>query len=236
MVAVVLVALDDHEIPVEDRRRARAQSERGEGGHRLPGEVTLCVVGVEALGTEIGVDHRAVGYWRRPGETAPAVAGVEDRPFVGRAIPEDLAGRGVECHDLERMLLVGGDAVGVNPVLFLSLTVLDGPLTRDDVAFDDGGEVDAVAPDNRGGHPCPRKLSLPHDVLVRSPFGGYLSVRRYALPAGPAPLGPVLGCRRRDRSSQNGHGEQQALQCTNVTHRMAPTTRGSVKRNEGQAT
>ncbi len=38
------------------------------------------------------------------------------------------------------MFLVGGDAVGVDPVLFLPLTVLDGTLSGDRLSLDDGGQ------------------------------------------------------------------------------------------------
>ena len=211
---------------MQDRRRAGAEPERREGRGRLPGEVALGVVRVEALGAEVGEDHGAVGHGRRPGEAAAPVAGVEDRPFVGRPVPEDLAGGGVESEHLERVLLVGGDAVGVDPVLFLPMRVLDGSLAGHDVALDDGGQVDTVAPDNRRGHPGPGKLSLPGDVLVGRPLGRRLGVGRYALAARSAPLRPVLGRDRRRQPGKNGHNRHQALQGMNVTHRGAPAVQG----------
>ncbi len=226
VVAVVLVALDDHQVLVEDRRRAGAEPERREGRDGLPREVALGVVRVEAFGTEVGEDHGAIGHGRRPGEAAAPVARVEDRPFVGGPVPEDLAGGGVDSEHLERVLLVGGDAVGVDPVLFLPIAVLDGSLAGHDVALDDGGQVDAVAPDDRRGHPGPGKLSLPGDVLVRRPFGRRLGVGRHALPARSTPLGPVLGRQRRRQPGKNGHKRQQALQGTNVAHRGAPAVQG----------
>ncbi len=210
---------------MQDRRRAGAEPERREGRDRLPGEVALGVKRIEAFGAEVGKDHGAVGHGGRPGEAAAPVARIEDRPFVGGPIPEDLAGGGVEGEDLERVLLVGGDTVGVNPVLFLPVAVLDGPLAGNDVALDDGGQVDTVAPDDRRGHPGPRKLSLPGDVLVGRPLGRRLGVGRYALPARSAPLRPVFGCYRRGQPGRDGQN-CQVLEGTNVTHRGTPAVRG----------
>ena len=107
------------------------------------------VVGVEALGAEVRVDHRTVGDRCWSGEAAPAVARVEHGPVVCGAIPQDLAGLGVQGHDFEGVLLVGGHAVGVDPVLFLALTVLDGPLPGHHVSLDHGRQINAVTPDNR---------------------------------------------------------------------------------------
>ncbi len=222
VVPVVLVALDDHEVPVQHWRRAGAEPESREGRRRLPGEVALGVKGVEAFGTEVGVDHGAVGHRGRPGEAAAPMARVEDGSFVGRPVPEDLAGGGVEGEHLKGVLLVGGNAVGVDPVELLSLLVLDGPLTGHDVALEHGGQVDTVAPDNRRGHPRPGQLSLPGDVLVGRPLGRRLGIGRHALPARPTPLRPVLGCHRHRQPGKNGHNWQQANQGTNVTHRGAP--------------
>ena len=67
------------------------------------------------------------------------------------------------------------------------------------------------------GDECPaRQRHLPRDVLVRLPVGRQLLLGRDALPAGPAPLRPVLGGRDRRTSEQGddecGHGRRRSIE------------------------
>src|SRR6187401_2198755 len=105
------------------------------------------------------------------------MARVIDGTLVRRAIPEDLPGGDVERQDLENVLLVGGDAVRVDPILLLPLPMLDGTLSGNRLSLDDGRQIDAVVPDNRRRHPGAGQLSLPDDVFSRRPFGRHLAVR-----------------------------------------------------------
>src|SRR4030095_7756759 len=148
VVAVVLVALDDHEVLIKERRRTGAEAERRKLLDDLPYQLAGRVIGIETFGAEVGKDHRTVGRGRWTREAALPMPVVVDRSFVRRLIPENLAGLHVEGEHLESVFLVAGDAVGVLPLL-AALHVGDGRRAGHHLALDHGRQVDAIAPHDR---------------------------------------------------------------------------------------
>ena len=93
LVVAAVVTLEDHQVLVEHGRRRRAHADGGDVADvGFPGERAVEVVGVEALGAEVGVDPLAVGDRRRRRVAALLVTVVVDRTVVGGALPERLAG------------------------------------------------------------------------------------------------------------------------------------------------
>ena len=164
--------------------------------HGLPRELAAQVVGVETFGAEEGVDHLAVGGGRRGGVGALAVAVVVGRALPGGLLPQDLARVAVERDDLEGVLAVGADAVGVLPLL--------APRSCASAAFAPGttGPSTAVVtktrlPQTTGLEwPLPGSGRLPADVLRLAPLLGQALLGRDARAVGAAPLRPVRVARR----------------------------------------
>ena len=210
LLAVVLVALQDHELVVEHRRGADADAEARDPA-ALPAPLQRAVepVDVEALGPEVRVDQRAVRDRRRRGEAAALVARVVGGALPGGLLPQDLARLRVERQHRERLLAVGAHAVGMLEVLALH-QVLDGLGAGHHVALDRRREEDAVAPDHGRRVPAPRDLRGPDDVLGRAPLERYGRVLRDAEPVRTAPLRPMRrrGCERRSRGREGGERAQ----------------------------
>ena len=201
--AVVLVALNDHEVLVQNRRGARTHAKRRKVLHDLPRELAVHAVGVETLGTEVGEHHFPVGGRRRSGKAAGAVARVVDRPLVRGLLPDRLAVLRLDRQHLERVVPVCRHAVGMHPGLPFH-RVLDGLPARQHFPFHGRGHEQAVAPHRRRGMPGGHR-HLPAHVAVRLPLGWNPRLARNPLSARPAPLRPVL------RGSDGGqeHGDDE---------------------------
>jgi hypothetical protein len=221
VVAVVFVTLDDHEILVQHGGGPGAEPQRRKLLDDLPLERAREVVRVEPFGTEIGEHHVPVRDGRRPGKTAAAMACIEDRPLVGRAIPQDLSRLRIEGEQFERVLQVPGHAVGVNPFLAAE-RVGDGLLPGNRRALDHRRHEDAIAPDDGRRMAASRQRRLPGDVLVRCPLGRQLGFRRHPLPARTSPLRPVLPPGPDGHRNSRGEDYRRNQYRTNMRHSRAP--------------
>src|SRR5215204_3529529 len=208
VLALLLIGLHDDEVLVEHRRGRRPHAERAQLAERgLPRLLAAHVVGVEPLGAEVGVDHLPVGGGRRRGVGAFAMAVVVGRALPGSLLPEDAPRVAVERDDLEGVLAVGADAVGVLPLLPLYL-VRGGLRAGDDRPLDGRGHEDALAPDDGARMPLARQRGLPADVLGLAPFLGEVTLGRDAGAFGAAPLRPVRLTRRRPFRGREGERGQ----------------------------
>src|SRR5450432_2337825 len=93
------------------------------------------------------------------------------RSFERRSLPENLARVAAQADDLEYVFVIRANAVRMQ-VLLAIIHVLDGFSSRNDRAFDGGGEKNLVAPnDGRRVSPAGDR-SFPFDVLCGAPFHG----------------------------------------------------------------
>ena len=172
-------------------------------------ELAVQVVGVEPLGAEAGEDHLPVGGGRRGGVGAFAVAVVVGRALPRGLLPENLAGVAVERDDLEGVLAVGADAVGVLPLLPLD-RVHGGLRAGDDRALDGRRDEDALAPDDRARMALARQMasSSGRSWSRPTPRGDSVSVETPE-PSGPRHCGQLRVARRRDAGGRDGERGQK---------------------------
>ena len=223
---LLVVVVDDEQRPVVQYRRGRrpppqARVRRLEAP--LPDEGPVHVEGVDAHVAEVGVDPLAVGHRRRRGVGVLQVA-VEVGPAgVHLRRPEDVAALEVDrlhqpvvhghraLHQVARLRVAEPPAGGhrlrrtvgeVEPHARLLLLAL----------ADDGGQEDAVAPDDRRRPAEAGDRRLPDDVLRRAPRDRQPRIvldRRQGV--GAPEGGPVLGLRgQRHRGGDEGeqHGRE----------------------------
>ena len=214
--ALVLVALQDHDVLVEDGRGAHAHAEgRDAARPPLPGQVAVEVVRVDALGAEVRVDALAVGHRRGRGEAAAPVARVVGRSFPGHALPEDLAGARVEGQDLQRLLVVGADAVGMGELRSRSRSASPAwrparPRLRRRWSGTAGRPTRSATSGPVPGWASSRRRSCPPPHS-----SGHAGLARDALAVGPAPLRPVwIGGQRRRGHREQEESEDHPAVCT----------------------
>ena len=175
LLPLVLVALDDDEVLEQDRRGARAHPEQRKlADVGLPLEVAVDVVAVQALGPEVGHDHRAVGDHGRRGVAAAAVPVVEHGALVGGAFPQHGATCQVKRQHLHRVELVDAHAVGVHPRL--AFHHVHGRLVVGwgRAPLDVRGQEDARTPDDGLRLPIARKGCLPRHIARGAPLGRHV--------------------------------------------------------------
>src|SRR5262245_53713068 len=146
--AVVLVALQDHQIFVEHWRGPIPHALRGDGPERLfPDELAAEVVAVEAFGAEPGVDAASIRRRRAVGISGLAMAVVVDAPIVRRPLPQEFSASAVETEYFQGMSPVGPNAVRVDVNLAFQL-MLRRLRAGDDLALDGRRQENPVAPDD----------------------------------------------------------------------------------------
>ena len=100
-----LVALQNQQILIDDRRRAGPEARLDDAAEvRLPGQVALEVVGIDARRLERGIHPFPVGHHRRRRERVLAVAIVEHHAVVRRPFPGELAGDASTANTLSACL------------------------------------------------------------------------------------------------------------------------------------
>ena len=174
----VLVAVEDDEVFIKDRRSAK--SVRGQQlARRLPPDFVAVEIVTDrhhvGVVEEGDVDVFAVGGRRRAGEAVEAVLVLEARLHDG-PVPKDAAVGPVEAEQFAVAFLL--------------------------VFIDAGGDEEAVAPDDRRRVADAGDGRLPADVLLRPPRFGEAGFGGSAVAARPAPAGPLLGPHRRGAETE----------------------------------
>ena len=214
LLALVLVALDDHQVLEQHRRGAGAHAQQRElADVGLPLQVAVDVVAVQAFGPEVGHHHRAVGDHGRGGIAAAAVAMVEHGAVVGGALPQHGARGQVQRQHLHRVELVDADAVGVHPGLAFHHVHRRLVVGRGWPALHVGGQEDARAPDDGLRLAVARKGCLPGHIARGGPFRWQVLLVGDALSGKAAPLRPV-GCRKRGGRCHNPNSSKQKSELT----------------------
>src|SRR5262245_9528085 len=95
---------------------------------------------------------------------------IVDLAFEAGAFPQDFAGLAVKTEYLERLFMVTRCGIGMHPGLVVA-DVVYSFRAGNHLAFNRGGQKDAVTPDDRRGMAASGQRSFPRDVFVGAPFG-----------------------------------------------------------------
>ncbi len=205
------VALQVHDALVDDRRAGdaplrvgRLEVRRVEGPEvLLPEEPAVDVVAVEALGAEEDDDPLPVRGGGRVRVCRLGVAGPAGHALVGGALPEDLPRPLVDPVDDVAVRGLGRDGLDVAVEAHLEGRRAGGAHR--------GGQVDAVAPDDRGRVGEPGHRRPPREARLRVDVPGHRHRVSLGDPARPraAEAGPV---RRRRVRGERGRDERASEQ------------------------
>ena len=160
---------------------------------RLPEQLAVEVVRVQALRPEPRVHALAVHDRRGRGEAAAAVARVVGVALPRGLLPQHLPAVGVHRQHLQRLRAVGAHAVGMRrtpcPRRGASRA---GEAGLADVALDRRGQEDAIAPHHRRRVAAAGDGRLPQHVLGRAPRERQAGLGRDALAVRAAELRPAV--------------------------------------------